>query len=202
MGGGGDSSGAEGASGSGCTTCSCSPDNAGGISQICGAPAAVVTVAPPKPAASMWLEANVVGLYHLTDTAKTVFAGVFTHPPVATTIRFGWSGPGNSGITLLGVITLDIADWNKGNEESHIQLLGHEHTHLPQWAALGKVAFLQRYLSEYKRADNYTPPPALIATAITALEPNFTDASYTLDQMAERTGNEAVTVAKAKGYIP
>jgi hypothetical protein len=56
----------------------------------------------PQPA-GLWLTtANT-----LTDKANVVFQGVFSRPPVATAIRFGYAGKGNAGITLIGVITLE-----------------------------------------------------------------------------------------------
>jgi len=174
---------------------------------ICATPwtanaVAATGAAAPAPVASMWLEPAMLVGYRLTAKAHDVFSGVFKSPPVATAIRFGWAGPGNSGVTIVGVVTLDIGSWNAAGEGDHIHLLCHEHTHLPQWAALGQIAFLARYGLEYRRADNYVVPTALAATSISSLEPTFTNLSWTMDQMAERTGNEAVRVAKTKGYIP
>jgi hypothetical protein len=168
-----------------------------------GANAAAAPATTPTPATSIWLQPALTIGYNLTDKAKDVFRGVFADPPSAAFIRFGYPGKGNSGITIEGVVTLEVASWNSHSEESRILLLAHEHTHLPQWELLGHVAFLARYLIEYQRSDNYVVPPALAATPISALEATkFCDTKYTMDQMAERTGHEAVKVAKAKGYIP
>jgi hypothetical protein len=155
------------------------------------------------PAMSMWLQPALTIGFNFTDKASQVLHGVFAKPWTPAFIRFGFAGGGNSGITIEGVITLDVEYWNSHGEEGRIELLCHEHTHMPQWNHLGHVAFLLRYKKEFALGKaNYEVPPALSALPISALEPDFCDDRFTLDQMCERAGARAIEVAKAKGFIP
>jgi hypothetical protein len=72
---------------------------------------------------------------------------------------------------------------------------------MPQQNALTMPVFLACYAFEHPRHDNYDIPADLAAKPLSDLEPWFTDSNYTLDQIANRVGDEAVSVAKAKGYI-
>jgi hypothetical protein len=180
------------------------------LASLCTSPWAWATAAAsaksapaPTPATSVWLQPALTLGFNFTDKATQVLHGVFAHPWTPAFIRFGFAGGGNSGITLEGVITLDVEYWNAHSEERRIELLCHELTHIPQWNHLGRVAFLLRYKKEFALGKvNYEVPPALNGMPISSLEPDFCDERFTLDQICERTGAQAVAVAKAKGFIP
>jgi hypothetical protein len=143
------------------------------------------------------------GMFKLSAKGTDVFNAVFTRPPVAAAIRFGYTGSAdNYALTLADHVTIQTARWNMWDEGQRIHVLGHEHTHLPQQAALGTAAFLARYSLEFPRPNNYKVLSPLDTTPIATLEAAaFCNLSFTMDQMAERVGLECLAVAKAKGYV-
>jgi len=209
-------------------TCSGGPSSVtSGPIPICVAPGdgtgpTIGTAQCPTP----WLEPMGLGFYSLSAAAKSILAQVFTNTPNPG-IRFGRpAGWNNSAITLpswwMGqlappcVIFLDadsfysaativgddgtkVPDPKRPLRAAQIATIAHEFTHVPQWLKLGMPAFLARYKREFSQSDNYDIPFDLTQTPPTALEPDFVNANWTLDQMAQRMGLLAWTTA---GYPP
>jgi hypothetical protein len=111
-------------------------------------------------------------------------------------VRFGVTPPGTSGVTIGHIVTLG-SEWSGLPAVEQIFLLGHEPTHTAQWERLGALNFISRYVSEYPK---YGVPSGLAAVPLGALD--VTDSWWSLDQLADRMGREAVNAARAEGMLP
>lgn len=200
-----------------CVICGSGPANPLGFDPSSAAGQAAIHLGAPQGnaggngGASRWVQPYsgwnpfLQNTYVPTAAARLVLAKVWSGHAPNFYVRFGNPAPWDPdiiGITFGTLVTFDPAFWASAKPWIQLEKLAHETTHTVQWARLGALPFLARYLSEVFSNGNlrYGIPSELSRTDVRSLD--ITNPRWTLDQIADRIGWEARSVAEDLGLLP